>query len=102
MVAPTQTEDWGSLMARIVCSPWQVVHTGASLIPAETARPWMLCRKTPRTLAWQRPQVSGTFLQKTLLALLAGPCKSCEPWQLVQTAAFKAPPARACPWTVRV
>lgn len=39
VTAPRKTIDAGSVADRIVCSPWQSVHTGDSLMPWALALP---------------------------------------------------------------
>jgi hypothetical protein len=36
------TGEFGSLVLRMLCSPWQSVQTGASAVPLPAATPWTL------------------------------------------------------------
>ena len=94
------TSEPGSAGARIACSPWQSVQTGAPASPRETASPWMLPANALWTSSWHWPQVSGTFQRLMRDAVSFALPMSCAPWQSEQEAAPSLPPASARPWTL--
>ena len=49
---------------RILCSPWQSVHSGAWVTPRASAWPCTLARYCSTTSVWHMPQVSGTAMRK--------------------------------------
>src|ERR1039458_8142685 len=61
---------------RILCSPWQSVHSGACVTPRASAVPCTLDRNCSTTSVWHMPQVSGTALRK---AWDFGGSSSCAP-----------------------
>src|ERR1039458_6539193 len=54
---------------RILCSPWQSVHSGACVTPRASAVPCTLDRNCSTTSVWHMPQVSG----RPVLAVHARP-----------------------------
>ena len=104
----------GSLLARMLCAPWQFVHVGAEPCAAPcSALPWMLSWNLLAMLPlgslplaivasspWQREQVASTLAWFVRDAGSFARRMSCVPWQSVQVAATVLPPLRDLPWTV--
>ena len=60
------TGERGSSGDRMPCSPWQSVHTGASVSPRATSLPWIPSRKSFSIPLWHLPQVWGSSTGWTL------------------------------------
>src|SRR3990172_8550297 len=85
------TLDSGSVGLRMLCSPWQFVHTGASLKPLSTAQPWMLFSNSAYIFLWHLPHVLGTCSLLTVDIGSAAALIVWAPWQSVHTAAASSP-----------
>src|ERR1035441_10250884 len=96
---PAYTGEAVLLGARMECSPWQSVQSGACVMPLASACPWTLVRNCPATSLWHIPQVSGTFCRNSADL---GRCSSCAaPWHTWQSGAAPLPFFIACPCTPR-
>src|ERR1035438_9879956 len=96
---PAYTGEAVLLGARMECSPWQSVQSGACVMPLASACPWTLVRNCPATSLWHIPQVSGTFCRNSADL---GRCSSCAaPWHTWQSGAAPLPFFIACPCTER-
>src|SRR5271165_6827986 len=71
------TRDAGSFGARIKCSPWQSLHTGAPETPFFMACPCTLSRYVFAMTLWHCPQVVGIL---KWLTLERASCEGKIPW----------------------
>ena len=93
------TGEAALLGLRMLCSPWQSVHTGACAIPRAKACPCTLDRYWSATSLWHMPQVSGRAVRN---AWDLGSSNSCAPpWHSEQSGVLSLPALRAWPWTPR-
>ena len=90
------TGDNGLSGDRMPCSPWQSVHTGASVSPRATNLPWIPSQKSFSTPLWHWPQVLGML--KWLIDESGKPgarilwAVPSDEWQSLQLAATYTPP----------
>ena len=70
---------------RMLCSPWQSVHSGACVTPRASAWPCTLARNCSTTSLWHIPQVSGTAVRNS--ADFGFSSSWAPPWQTEQSGA---------------
>jgi len=73
------TGERGSFGARMLCSPWQSVHAGASLLPLRIAAPWTLAVNFRFSEGWQGAQTCWTRILLTKEDVSMPRRSSCAP-----------------------
>jgi hypothetical protein len=74
---PAATGEFGSVCRRMLCSPWQVVQTGASALPLLRAAACTLPSYCAEISEWQAAHVSGMW---ALLTSALGSAPFCISW----------------------